>query len=84
MIAHFLEPVVFEPKFKVPTLFAVIIVLNVLSFHFLFTLYLIDPQETIALKAKSIDLVATNFINLVKIASIERLALHAPNLAVRL
>ena len=67
MIAHFLDPVVFEPKFKVPTLFAVIIVLNVLSFHFLFTLYLIDPQETIALKAKSIDLVATNFINLVEL-----------------
>ena len=67
MIAHFLEPVVFEPKFKVPTLFAVIIVPNVLSFHFLITLYLIDPQETIALKAKSKDLVATNFINLVEL-----------------
>ena len=72
------------PRFKIPTLFAVIIVLNVLSFHFLFTLYLIDSQETIALKAKSIQLVVPKFINLVKIASIERLALHAPNFAVHL
>ena len=41
--------------------------LTVLNFRFLVTLYLIDSQETIVLKAKSTHLVASNFINLVEV-----------------
>ena len=54
-----------------------------LDFRFLFKLCLTDSSEIITLKAKTFQPFVPKFIT-VKIAPIERLALHVPNFTVQL